>query len=91
VLVTGATDGIGKVYATEFAKMGFNIYLVSRSEQKLQQVQKELQTLCPQIQIKFIAKDFTKAYQLSFYDEFYKIEEDVSVLVNNVGIADMME
>jgi len=60
-LVTGATDGIGKAYAIEFAKLGFNIYLVSRTEEKLKKVQQELQTLCPSIKIKYLQKDFTKS------------------------------
>ena len=34
-LVTGASDGLGKCYAEEFAKMGFNIVLVGRNFDKL--------------------------------------------------------
>ncbi len=32
VIVTGATDGIGKGFCEEFAKRGFNILLVSRNQ-----------------------------------------------------------
>jgi 17beta-estradiol 17-dehydrogenase / very-long-chain 3-oxoacyl-CoA reductase len=35
VLVTGATEGIGKGFCEEFAKEGFNIILVSRNIEKL--------------------------------------------------------
>lgn len=42
-VVTGASDGIGLGYCKVLAKMGFNILLVSRSESKLKEAQKEVQ------------------------------------------------
>jgi len=42
VVVTGATDGIGKAYATLFAKHGMNVVLISRSLEKLQAVAQEI-------------------------------------------------
>lgn len=41
-LVTGATDGIGKEFAIQLAKRGFNVFLVSRTTSKLQAVQEEI-------------------------------------------------
>ena len=41
-VVTGATDGIGKEFALQLAKKGFNILLVSRSEDKLKAVTNEI-------------------------------------------------
>nr|XP_053651154.1 inactive hydroxysteroid dehydrogenase-like protein 1 [Cherax quadricarinatus] len=41
-VVTGATDGIGKAYATELAKNGMNIILVSRTQEKLENVAQEI-------------------------------------------------
>jgi 17beta-estradiol 17-dehydrogenase / very-long-chain 3-oxoacyl-CoA reductase len=35
VVITGASDGIGKQYAIEMANIGFNIVLVSRTLSKL--------------------------------------------------------
>jgi short-subunit dehydrogenase len=35
-VVTGATDGIGRAYALELARQGFNIVLLSRSVEKLE-------------------------------------------------------
>ncbi|XP_037930325.1 hydroxysteroid dehydrogenase-like protein 1, partial [Teleopsis dalmanni] len=34
-VVTGSTDGIGKYYARELARKGFNVVLISRTESKL--------------------------------------------------------
>ncbi|KAI4825896.1 hypothetical protein KUCAC02_021557 [Chaenocephalus aceratus] len=37
-VVTGATDGIGKSYAEELARRGFALMLISRSQDKLDDV-----------------------------------------------------
>ncbi len=42
VLITGASSGIGKQTAFEFAKLGANVILVARRKDKLQQVENEL-------------------------------------------------
>ena len=41
-VITGSTDGIGKSFANEFAKIGMNIILISRSEEKLRNTAKEI-------------------------------------------------
>lgn len=41
-MVTGATDGIGKAFAVEFAKRGMNVVLISRSLDRLQAVAQEI-------------------------------------------------
>lgn len=41
-IITGSTDGIGKAFAREFAARGFNILLISRSEDKLNSVAQEI-------------------------------------------------
>jgi 17beta-estradiol 17-dehydrogenase / very-long-chain 3-oxoacyl-CoA reductase len=40
-MITGSTDGIGRVTALQLAKYGFNLVLVSRSADKLQKVREE--------------------------------------------------
>ncbi|MEK0330251.1 MAG: SDR family NAD(P)-dependent oxidoreductase, partial [Nitrosopumilus sp.] len=42
ILITGASSGIGKQTAIEFAKLGANIVLVARRKDKLEQVENEL-------------------------------------------------
>lgn len=41
-VVTGATDGIGREYALQLANKGFNIFLASRSPEKLGKVAGEI-------------------------------------------------
>ena len=42
VIITGATDGIGKETAKELAKRGARVFLASRSLEKCENVRKEL-------------------------------------------------
>ena len=42
ILITGASSGIGKETAIQFAKLGANIILVARRKDKLEQVENEL-------------------------------------------------
>ena len=42
ILITGATDGIGKVLAIEFSKLGSNIILLGRDASKLDKVYDQL-------------------------------------------------
>ena len=39
--ITGASDGVGKAIAMNFAKSGFSIYLLSRSKQKLKNLKQK--------------------------------------------------
>lgn len=50
-LVTGASDGIGRAFATQLAKRGLNVLLVARRAEALNQLSRELESkfgvLCP--------------------------------------------
>ena len=91
VIVTGATDGIGKSMCIEFAKLGFNIILVSRTLSKLNDVANELKLINSNILTEVIEFDFTilftiHDYQLAFSEVIEK--KDISILVNNVGFTE---
>ena len=82
-VVTGCTDGIGLQYALQLAAKGFSIVLISRSEEKLQTVSKEI-TEKFNVNTKIIVHDFSKV------DGYGNIAEDlenldIGILVNNVG------
>ncbi|XP_014716723.1 very-long-chain 3-oxoacyl-CoA reductase [Equus asinus] len=84
-VVTGGTDGIGKSYAEELAKRGMKIVLISRSQDKLDQVSSEIREKF-KVETRTIAVDFASG------DIYDKIETDlaglnIGVLVNNVGIS----
>uniref|UniRef100_A0A4W5PLJ2 3-ketoacyl-CoA reductase n=1 Tax=Hucho hucho TaxID=62062 RepID=A0A4W5PLJ2_9TELE len=79
-VVTGATDGIGKL-----ARKGFAMILISRSQDKLDNVARQLEEQY-KVETKTIAVDF------GLSDIYPKIEAglaglEIGVLVNNVGIS----
>ncbi|XP_028812779.1 very-long-chain 3-oxoacyl-CoA reductase-B [Denticeps clupeoides] len=84
-VVTGATDGIGKAYAEELARRGFAIVLISRSQDKLDEVSKSIESKF-KVQTKTVAADFGSL------DIYSKIEAElagleIGILVNNVGVS----
>jgi NADPH:quinone reductase-like Zn-dependent oxidoreductase len=42
-VITGGSEGIGYAFAKQFAELGFNIVLISRSEEKLTKAKAELE------------------------------------------------
>ncbi|XP_030876354.1 very-long-chain 3-oxoacyl-CoA reductase [Leptonychotes weddellii] len=84
-VVTGGTDGIGKSYAEELAKHGMKVVLISRSQDKLNQVSSEIRE-------KFKVETRTIAVDFASEDIYDKIKTSlaglkIGVLVNNVGIS----
>uniref|UniRef100_A0A3P8Z0R9 Hydroxysteroid (17-beta) dehydrogenase 12b n=1 Tax=Esox lucius TaxID=8010 RepID=A0A3P8Z0R9_ESOLU len=84
-VVTGATDGIGKAYAEELARRGFDIVLISRTQEKLDEVSKSIEGKYG-VETKSLAADFSAT------DIYPRIEAaltdlEIGVLVNNVGIS----
>ncbi|XP_016358719.1 very-long-chain 3-oxoacyl-CoA reductase-B [Sinocyclocheilus anshuiensis] len=84
-VVTGATDGIGKAYVEELARRGFAIVLISRTQEKLDEVSKAIESKY-NVETKTISADFGSV------DIYPKIESglaglEIGVLVNNVGVS----
>ncbi len=59
-VVTGATDGIGRAYASQLATRKFNLLIISRSLEKLNKMRDEFESKFG-IQVKVLAFDFTTA------------------------------
>ncbi|KAF7508829.1 hypothetical protein GJ744_008706 [Endocarpon pusillum] len=85
-LITGASDGIGKQYALQLAKAGFNVVLVSRTEAKLQNLSFEITSSNSDIRTEILAMDFSKNLD-SDYERLAAIikDKDIAILINNVG------
>jgi 17beta-estradiol 17-dehydrogenase / very-long-chain 3-oxoacyl-CoA reductase len=88
VIVTGCTEGIGKAFCSELAKLGFNLVLVSRNLSKLQALQKSLDGEYPNLMSKVVQADFSNSNR-GLYEYIHNETSnlDVSILVNNVGIS----
>ena len=88
-IVTGATDGIGKGYAKEFARKKINVILVSRTQSKLEEVAKELESKY-KVETKIVAVDFSKPDEVAKgYAAIQSLVDqlEVGILVNNVGVS----
>jgi len=84
-LLTGATSGIGYELAKLFAKDGYNLVIVSRTEDDLQITSNEL-TTSNGIQVVTIAKDLSDPNApFELYDEVKAKGIQVDVLVNNAA------
>lgn len=86
-VVTGATDGIGKSYSFELARRGFNVYIVSRTQSKLEQTKKDILEKQPDIEVRFATYDFTNPSVTDYEKLLSKLNEvSVGILINNVGM-----
>ena len=86
-LITGATGGLGKEIAKEFAKNGCNLFLTGRNNEKLNSLKNELENSQNEIKIDFEGAD------LSDDNEIQKLIEktkntfvDIDILVNCAGV-----
>ncbi len=87
VLITGASFGIGHELAKLFARDGYNLILIARTEEKLNHLAKQLQDQY-QINIQVIPKDLSKPESArEIYDQLQKESVQVDILVNNAGFA----
>ncbi|MGJ3235405.1 SDR family NAD(P)-dependent oxidoreductase [Marivirga sp.] len=90
-LITGASSGIGLELAKNHAQKGDNLVLVARSEQKLNELKKELENHY-KITATVIALDLSNpeaAYHLFELTEKHHIKVDY--LINNAGFGDFEE
>jgi 3-oxoacyl-[acyl-carrier protein] reductase len=84
-IVCGSTQGIGKAIAFELAELGAEIILVARSEQKLLEVKKELDSKTG-IKHHYIVADFSFPPELRIrIEDFINELGPVHILINNTG------
>ncbi len=86
-LITGASGGIGLVFAQKLAKEGYDLVLVARSEKTLQTLAEQLRSQHG-IRVTVLAKDLS---HLEAPNEIYEALQGagtaVDVLINNAGFA----
>ncbi|MCB0308099.1 MAG: SDR family oxidoreductase [Bdellovibrionales bacterium] len=89
VLITGASNGIGKDMAIEFARRGHDLALVARSKSALEAVSKEINTQF-QVQTHSIAMDLSLPDSAkALYEEICRRDLHVEILVNNAGFGEL--
>lgn len=86
-LITGASSGIGKELAYIHAASGGDLVIVARSQDKLQELKKELEATYS-IKVYCIVKDLEKMDSpQQVYDEVKQAGIEVDYLINNAGFG----
>ncbi len=78
-LITGASSGIGRDIAIELSKKGYDLVIVARNEEKLNELKSQLKTRVDVVNM-----------DLSIKENCYKLHEEVGfvdILVNNAGFG----
>jgi NAD(P)-dependent dehydrogenase (short-subunit alcohol dehydrogenase family) len=76
-VITGASDGIGRAFALAYARSGAEVVLVSRTREKLLEVQRSVEAVGGRAHV--IRADVGK------FDEIRSIEQEVSQLIHTSG------
>ncbi|KAK4054801.1 hypothetical protein OIV83_000725 [Microbotryomycetes sp. JL201] len=85
-VVTGATAGIGRDFALQLARAGFNIVLASRSQSKLDEIAQEIKQKYASVETKTFAIDFAAGNDADYEKlKTFLDDLDIGVLINNVG------
>lgn len=86
VLITGAGDGLGKAFSQELAHYGFNLLLVSRTQEKLDRLRAELEALG--IQVLTVCADLSDSSEHTYSRIFAAARDvDLSIVINCVGVT----
>lgn len=85
-LITGASTGIGAVYADRLARRGHDLILVARNRQRLASLARRLTNETGR-KVETAEADLTAAADLQRVEQILKTNAGISVLVNNAGVG----
>jgi uncharacterized protein len=85
-LITGASTGIGAIYADRLAKRGYDLILVARNEQRLNAVAKHLRAETG-VQVTALTADLNDKAGLAKVEAVLREDPKITILVNNAGVG----
>ena len=85
-LITGASDGIGAVYADRLARRGHDLILVARRADKLAALADQLRSETG-VAVDVIAADLANPDDLARVEARLRTDDAITGLINNAGIA----
>ena len=80
-LITGASSGLGKDFAIQLSEMGYDLILVARRKDRLEELQKTLKT-----NVEIIPLDLSSTFNCAKLFDKVK-EQDIDILINNAGFG----
>src|SRR5258707_57837 len=86
VLITGASTGIGAVYADRFAKRGRDLVLVARDRVRMEVLADRLRRETG-VAVDILRADLTDVGDLAHVEGRLRDEHRIGILVNNAGTA----
>ncbi len=86
VLITGASSGIGAVYADRFAQRGHDLMLVARDKTRLDAIAARLRSSYG-VAVDVRQADLTLQQDLASVEALLREDARIGILINNAGIA----
>ncbi len=87
-LITGASTGIGAIYADRLAKRGYDLILVARNEAKLRALAERLEDETGRA-METVVADLNDPADLLRVADRLKTDKHITMLVNNAGVGSM--
>ena len=86
VLITGASSGIGTVYAERFARRGHDLVLVARDTARLESLAARLRQDTG-VAVDVLPADLTQRADLANVETRLRDDARIGILINNAGVA----
>lgn len=80
-LITGASSGLGREFATILGNMGYDLILVARRKNRLETLKEEIKT-----NVEIIPLDISSTYNcMKLYNKVK--DDDIDIIINNAGFG----
>jgi uncharacterized protein len=85
-LITGASTGIGAIYADRLARRGYDLILVARNRERLDALARRITTETRR-SVEVLAADLNDKADLARVEDKLRTDASITMLVNNAGVA----
>jgi uncharacterized protein len=85
-LITGASTGIGAIYAKRLAERGYDLILVARVAAKLESVAEDIRNAYGS-KVEVFPADLTNKQDLKKVEDLLRSRDAITLLVNNAGLG----
>lgn len=82
-IITGASSGLGRTYAKKFAQDGYNLLVIARRKERLEELKSQLSA----VQVEVQQVDLVDEHSLDSLCKKIRNLPQISVLINNAGFG----